>query len=133
MWDIPDVSDPARRGKNLGYIYGGGFFRIPNLYQWRTGRGSGGSLRKNLYGSGHEPCFYVSGIRGCGDCHSSSRQKPYQIRNPDYSGFGISGPCKHTERTAGTRKRLCHCVLYLYHVWDSYGTCQNQDKRICYF
>lgn len=25
MWDIPDVSDPARRGKNLGYIYGGGF------------------------------------------------------------------------------------------------------------
>ena len=24
-------------------------------------------------------------------------------------------------------------VLYLYHVWDSYGTCQNQDKRICYF
>lgn len=95
--------------------------------------GKWGILTKNLYGPGHEPCFYVSGIRGCRDCHSSSRQKPYQIRNPGYSGFGISGPCKHTERTAGTRKRLCHCVLYLYHVWDSYGTCQNQDKRICYF
>lgn len=55
--------------------------------------------------------FYISGIRGCGNCHSSSRQKPYQIRNPVHSGFWISVSGKYTERNAGTWKRLCHCIL----------------------
>lgn len=103
MWDIPDVSDPARRGKNLGYIYGGGFFRIPNLYQWRTGRGSGDPDEKTYMDRVMNRVFTFQGS-GCRNCHSSSRQKPYQIRNPGYSGFGISGPCKHTERTAGTQE-----------------------------
>ena len=78
--------------------------------------GKWGILTKNLYGPGHEPCFYVSGIRGCRNCHSSSRQKPYQIRNPGYSGFGISGSCKHTERTAGTGSgcaiAFCICIMF---------------------